>query len=563
MISENRAHFKKSNENKKLVQVSGCEIFVGHVPVDASEKELVNYLSKYGKLVDFSMARDKDGFSKGFGFGKYSHREELELAVSQADHSFQGHPITVSKAAQTEDNRQKSSDEKDRKIFLKGIPKANRDFNEDTLSEYFCQFGAVESVLMPVVRPSLQRKGIAYILFKNKDSAEESLKSPIHLIDDFKISALKCTPKDAIKRKGSDDLEFANYREENKRFQASRNDQEGWISSQKQERKGFKKTETQRATNRNRTDNSIRYERIVDNPIGSGKGFKKKPEGDVGGWGTDYGPGGLPSQREDMKATHFRDQLMQVYIKVLDYEQNREDKQELQTELVKLKKMMDEDSHKNYLHKKDSKLKSLLWKILSVGLPEGEQAQAEEEPVHHEQGGYEDQMDYGWGPAEGQHHAMSYSHPNSNAWYDSRGYCQPYNGYPQHPMHPSYPQSHVPQYLNQPRHVYPMQHMGPIRPSYAFYTPTQQGPPRYAYQGPPRQPYQGTRMEENIHCPFQPPTQTEPRNNQNVQDQVRASQEPNPTMYLYSDESGESSVESPKEKNREDEDSEEKVSNPL
>lgn len=563
MINETKTHFKKSNPKKRPMANSGCEIFVGHVPVDASEKELVNYLSKYGKLVDFSMAKDKDGFSKGYGFGKYSHREEMELAVGQAEHSFQGHPITVSKAAQAEDNRQKPSDAMDRKIFLKGIPKENLDFNEDTLSEYFCQFGAVESVVMPVVRPSLQRKGIAYILFKNKDSAEESLKNPTHLIDDFKISAFKCTPREAIRRRDNDDLEFANYREENRRFQPPRKDQGSWISNQKHERKGFNNTGTQRTPIRNKTDNNTMYGRIMDSQIGSEKGFKKNPEGYLEGWDTQNGPGERPSQWEDVKATHFRDQLMQVYIKVLDYEQNPEDKQELQTELVKLKEMMDEDSHKNYLHKKDSKLKSLLWKILSVGLPEGEQAQAEEEPAEQYQGGYEDQMDYGWGPKEGQHQAMIYSQSNSNAGYDSRGYYHTYNCYAHHPMYPSYPQSHVSQYFNQTRPVYPMQPMGPIRPSYAFYSPIQEDPTRYAYQGPPRQLYQGSRMEENAYTPFQPPTQTESRKNQNLQNQARASQEPNPNKYMLSDESGESSVESPKEGNREDDDSEEQVNTSL
>lgn len=302
------------------------------------------------------------------------------------------------------------------------------------------------------------------------------------------------------------------------------------------------------------------YERVVDYQTGSGKGFQKNPEGDLEGWDTHDGPSKVPSQWEDEKATHFRNQLMQVYIKILDYEQNPEDKQELQTELMKLKEMMDEDSHKNYLHKKDSKLKSLLWKILSVGLPEGEQAQAEEEPDEQYQGGYEDQMDYEWGPKEGQHQS------NSNARYDSRGYYHTYNCYPHHPMYPSYPQSHVSQDFNHPRPAYPMQHMGSIRPSYAFYSPIQQDPTGYAYQGPPRRQYQGSRMEENLYSPFQLPTQTEPRKIQNVQNQARASQEPNPNKYMYSDESGESSVESPKEGNREDndsEDSEVQVSTPL
>lgn len=57
-------------------------IFIGGIPYDLSEQDVICVFSQYGEVVDFNLVRDKEtGKSKGFAFLAYEDQRSTILAV--------------------------------------------------------------------------------------------------------------------------------------------------------------------------------------------------------------------------------------------------------------------------------------------------------------------------------------------------------------------------------------------------------------------------------------------------------------------------------------------------
>ncbi|KAK4722304.1 hypothetical protein R3W88_012537 [Solanum pinnatisectum] len=57
-------------------------VFVGGIPFDLTEGDLLAVFSQYGEVVDVNLVRDKGtGKSKGFGFVAYEDQRSTNLAV--------------------------------------------------------------------------------------------------------------------------------------------------------------------------------------------------------------------------------------------------------------------------------------------------------------------------------------------------------------------------------------------------------------------------------------------------------------------------------------------------
>lgn len=64
----------------------GCEIYIGKIPNDMYEDELVPILEKYGTLYDFRLMMDPvSGQSKGYGFAMFMQKSEAQAAVKNLE----------------------------------------------------------------------------------------------------------------------------------------------------------------------------------------------------------------------------------------------------------------------------------------------------------------------------------------------------------------------------------------------------------------------------------------------------------------------------------------------
>lgn len=61
----------------------GCEVFVGKIPRDCFEDEIVPLLERAGMVYEFRLMMEYSGFNRGYGFVMYTSREDAKKAVKQ------------------------------------------------------------------------------------------------------------------------------------------------------------------------------------------------------------------------------------------------------------------------------------------------------------------------------------------------------------------------------------------------------------------------------------------------------------------------------------------------
>ena len=65
----------------------GTEIFVGKIPRDMVEWELVPIFEEYGKIYELRLMMDFSGSNRGYLFVRYSVPDEAKLAIKKLDNS--------------------------------------------------------------------------------------------------------------------------------------------------------------------------------------------------------------------------------------------------------------------------------------------------------------------------------------------------------------------------------------------------------------------------------------------------------------------------------------------
>ncbi|VDM33271.1 unnamed protein product [Hydatigera taeniaeformis] len=138
----------------------GCEIFIGKIPRDCFEDELVPVFESVGKVYMFRLMMDFSGCNRGYGFCIYTNREDTRRAVQKLD----AYEIRKSKALGvcfSVDNC---------RLFVGGIPKTK------TKEEIFFEMAKVtEGVRDVIVYPSVvdktRNRGFAFVEYENHKAA--------------------------------------------------------------------------------------------------------------------------------------------------------------------------------------------------------------------------------------------------------------------------------------------------------------------------------------------------------------------------------------------------------
>jgi len=93
--------------------VKGTEIFVGKVPRDMYEWQLVPIFERCGKIYELRLMMDFSGSNRGYLFVRYTRREEAKLAIKELN-NFEIKPGKFIGVIPSVDNR---------KLWISGIPK--------------------------------------------------------------------------------------------------------------------------------------------------------------------------------------------------------------------------------------------------------------------------------------------------------------------------------------------------------------------------------------------------------------------------------------------------------
>ena len=71
-------------ESTKIL-FSGCEVFIGKLPRDCFENELVPVFERIGKIYEMRMMLDFSGSNRGYCFVTYTNRSDAKRAVKELD----------------------------------------------------------------------------------------------------------------------------------------------------------------------------------------------------------------------------------------------------------------------------------------------------------------------------------------------------------------------------------------------------------------------------------------------------------------------------------------------
>lgn len=163
------------------------KMFVGGLSWDTTKKDLKDYFTKFGEVVDCTLKLDPmTGRSRGFGFVLFKEPESVDKVASQKEHKLNGKVIDPKKA------KAMKSKEPVKKIFVGGL---SPDTPEEKVREYFDAFGEVESIELPMENKTNKRRGFCFITFNDEEPVKKIMEKKYH-----NIGLSKCEIKVAMSK---------------------------------------------------------------------------------------------------------------------------------------------------------------------------------------------------------------------------------------------------------------------------------------------------------------------------------------------------------------------------
>ena len=140
--------------------VKGCEIFVGKIPRDIFEDELVPIFEKVGKLYEMRLMMDFSGSNRGYAFVMYTNRNDALRAVKEMnnyrirDERYLGVCMSVDNC----------------RLFVGGIPKSV--CKEEIMHEMEkVTDGVVDVIVYPSAADKTKNRGFAFVEYSSHRAA--------------------------------------------------------------------------------------------------------------------------------------------------------------------------------------------------------------------------------------------------------------------------------------------------------------------------------------------------------------------------------------------------------
>lgn len=138
----------------------GCEVFIGKLPRDYYEDELVPLLETVGPVYEVRLMMDFAGSNRGYAFATYTSREDARRAVQELDEKEirKGKRVGVCRSM---DNC---------RLFVGGIPRTKT--REDVLQEMTkLTEGVVKVILYTSVADKNRNRGFAFVEYTDHKAA--------------------------------------------------------------------------------------------------------------------------------------------------------------------------------------------------------------------------------------------------------------------------------------------------------------------------------------------------------------------------------------------------------
>ncbi|KAH9583976.1 APOB1 complementation factor, variant 2 [Schistosoma haematobium] len=138
----------------------GCEIFIGKIPRDCYEDELIPIFELIGQIYMFRLMMDFNGLNRGYGFCLYTNRDDTKRAVNELNNYEirQGKMLGVCYSI---DNC---------RLFIGGIPKTKTKY-EIMLEICKITNGVKDVIVYSSIEDKTKNRGFAFIEYDNHKTA--------------------------------------------------------------------------------------------------------------------------------------------------------------------------------------------------------------------------------------------------------------------------------------------------------------------------------------------------------------------------------------------------------
>ncbi|KAM9449418.1 RNA-binding protein 47 isoform 1-T3 [Clarias gariepinus] len=138
----------------------GCEIFVGKIPRDVYEDELVPVFESAGRIYEMRLMMDFDGKNRGYAFVMYTQKHEAKQAVRELN-NYEVRPGRLLGVCSSVDNC---------RLFIGGIPKTKK--REEILEEVSkVTEGVLDVIVYASAADKMKNRGFAFVEYESHRAA--------------------------------------------------------------------------------------------------------------------------------------------------------------------------------------------------------------------------------------------------------------------------------------------------------------------------------------------------------------------------------------------------------
>ncbi|XP_012499963.1 PREDICTED: RNA-binding protein 47 isoform X1 [Propithecus coquereli] len=138
----------------------GCEVFVGKIPRDVYEDELVPVFEAVGRIYELRLMMDFDGKNRGYAFVTYCHKLEAKRAVRELN-NHEIRPGRLLGVCCSVDNC---------RLFIGGIPKTKK--REEILEEIAkVTEGVLDVIVYASAADKMKNRGFAFVEYESHRAA--------------------------------------------------------------------------------------------------------------------------------------------------------------------------------------------------------------------------------------------------------------------------------------------------------------------------------------------------------------------------------------------------------
>lgn len=175
---------------------SNANVFIKNLDSNVDERSLHDIFANYGEILSLKVAKDENGFSKGYAFIQFQDEKSAEDAIRNIDQKMlHGKVVTVTKFL-SKDERLKQGI-KFQNVYIKNFAPEIKD---EDLMDMCRKFGEILSAKVMLDEDG-NSKCFGFVCFKNPDSAKEAVKELNgKIIDGCRLFADRAKKKDERQR---------------------------------------------------------------------------------------------------------------------------------------------------------------------------------------------------------------------------------------------------------------------------------------------------------------------------------------------------------------------------